>query len=410
MAIDGAVANYNENAGSVYNARELRRQFDKLLGWDVRTVGGTATSGIANGGVARYYGVATTGDLAVIQRAAGANMSVDVLTGGAMVGGTENALQGEYFVFNDASVNVAITNNSSGNPRIDVIGIQIRDTEYSGATDDARILVITGTAAGVPAVPTLPADFLTLAHVAVASGAGSILTANITDKRVNLTSLGGVVVADSDTTLPTVNVWKGMVAFVRTSATAGSQPALYANDGAAWNALGQYSRSWTIITDAILGSDTTISLTSIPQTFAHLRLTLTGRGNAAVANGAVLIRVNGDTGANYDEQHLQANAGAVAGAVNAATTSWSLFSVPGTTGTANKAGSLSLLIPDYRSTTFHKTLQGIINIYDPGVLTLINTYGMVWRSTAAITQIDPSFNAIGTGWKAGTRYTLEGIR
>lgn len=215
MAIDGAVANYNENAGSVVNARELRRQFDRLMmSWDVRTHGGSASSGTGNGGVCRHYGAATTGDLAVIQRAAGANMSVDVLLGGAMVGGTESAHQGEYFVYNDASANVVITAADGSNPRKDLIGIQIRDTEYSGANNDARILVITGTAGAVPAEPSVPANFVTLALVDVPAAAASIVTGNITDRRRTIAALGGVTSCTS-TTRPTVGLWDGMHIFER---------------------------------------------------------------------------------------------------------------------------------------------------------------------------------------------------
>lgn len=255
MAVANSVAQYNENAGATYHARDLRRERDKLLGWDVRVPNaGSATSGLGNGGVARYYGAATTGDLAVVQRGAGANMSVDVGAGGAAVGGTEAATQGEYFVFNDATVNVVISASDPSNPRIDVIGIQIRDKEYSGATDDARILVITGTPAASPAVPTLPADFLSLAHVAVAAAAASIVTANITDKRRNLTSLGGVIIADSSSVYPTVNLWEGMVLWDRTLDCA----LIYS--GAAWIQIGPLAvwSTWVPTITALAGTITTV--------------------------------------------------------------------------------------------------------------------------------------------------------
>lgn len=204
MTIENGVGLANENAGAVYHGRTLRRLMDKLcMGGDVRTLGGSATTGIANGGIAR------SGEYAVVQRGAGANMSVDVAAGGALVGGTESATQGEYFVFNDATVNVVISASDPSNPRIDVVGIQVRDKEYSGSNDDARLVVITGTPAGSPSVPALPADFLSLAHVAVAAGATSIVNANITDKRVRLSALGGIAVCTS-ATRPTVNLWEGM--------------------------------------------------------------------------------------------------------------------------------------------------------------------------------------------------------
>lgn len=243
-AIDGGVGNYNENAGAVYNARELRRQFDRFKGWDVRTGGGSATTGTANGGVARHLGSATTGDLAVIQRAAGANMSVDVLLGGALVGGTESAHQGDYFVYSDASINVAITAADATNPRIDLIVVRVTDSEYSGGTNTATVEVVTGTAAGVPAEPTIPANCLTLARVDVAALAASIVTANITDRRRNLSQLGGITPCTSSSTYPTVNLWEGMAVYDRTL------DAVLFYSGAAWIQIGPLS-GWTAFTPAL---------------------------------------------------------------------------------------------------------------------------------------------------------------
>lgn len=205
-AVDGSVAMWNENAGAVYNAREYRRLLDRLLGWDVRTVGGLATSGTGNGGVARVD------DLKVTQRGAGTNMSVDVAVGAAVVGGTENAHQGNYYVYNDATVNVAISASDPVNPRIDIVGIRVRDSEYSGTSNDAAIIVVTGTPAGSPTEPTLPANFLTLARVDVPAGATQITNANITDRRRRIAALGGLIVATSST-LPTVGLWEGMAAY-----------------------------------------------------------------------------------------------------------------------------------------------------------------------------------------------------
>lgn len=181
MAIDGGIAQYLENAGNVNHARGFRRFFNRMVNpYDVRTLGGLATSGALNGGVARSY------DLSVVQRGAGANMSVDIGRGGCLVGGTVSADQGEYFVYNDATVNVVISAANVTNPRIDVIGVRVQDQEHGDGSDSATIAVVTGTPAGSPAVPTLPANFLTLAHVAVAANASSIVTGNITDKRTNL--------------------------------------------------------------------------------------------------------------------------------------------------------------------------------------------------------------------------------
>lgn len=173
-----------ENAAD-HNAVQYRQMLAMFAGTKLRALGGTATSGTGNGGVSE------TDALKVTQRGAGANMSVDVATGGCTVGGTSSAERGDYFVQNDAVANVVISASDPTNPRIDIVGVRIRDTAYGEAADDVAIMVVTGTPAASPAEPTLPANFLSLARVDVAAGASSITNANITDRRVVWSALIG---------------------------------------------------------------------------------------------------------------------------------------------------------------------------------------------------------------------------
>ncbi len=205
MAIGDSVGQWLENAGAVNNARDYRRLLDQMMmGWDVRTAGGSATEGTANGGVTR------SGAMAVSQRASGgAGMAVDVAAGGCIVGGTESATQGDYFVYNDAVVTLTISAADPTNPRIDIVGVRVRDSEYSGAIDDTALVVVTGTAAAVPAEPTLPENFLTLARVDVPAADTSITNGQITDRRRRVAALGGITVCTSSTR-PTVGLWEGL--------------------------------------------------------------------------------------------------------------------------------------------------------------------------------------------------------
>lgn len=409
MSIENGVALANENAGTIYHGRTLRRMFERERGWDVRVAGGLATSGIANGGVSRYFGAATTGDFAVIQRGAGANMSVDVLTGGALVGGTESATQGVYFVFNDATVNVVISASDPTNARIDVIGLQIRDKEYSGGTDDARLVVITGTPAGSPVVPTLPADFLTLAHVAVAANAGSIVTGNITDKRVQTASKGGIIICTA-ATRPTVNLWPGMVIIETDTVTAGA-PICQVYDGASWVPLGQFSRAWTVIADTVLGGNGPLAFAAIPATFTHLQLLLNVRGVAATINSNVLLRLNSDASAVYSWQFLAGTAAAVSANSGAADTSISLPSVAGSSAAGGRSGHMVVDFLDYKSPYAKSVISRSLVIDTTGPTPVVVLAGGIYVSGATISQMDLYFNtAVNPAWVTSSRATLIGIR
>ncbi len=130
-------------------------------------------------------GIADAGSLAVSQRAAGANMSVDVAAGAAWVLGDDLAAsQPCYRVYNNATVNLAIAAADGTNPRIDRVVAEVRDAAFSGVSTDWRLRVITGTPAGSPSAPAEPNNCLTLATVSVPAGDTTISTAQITDARV----------------------------------------------------------------------------------------------------------------------------------------------------------------------------------------------------------------------------------
>lgn len=95
--------------------------------------------------------------------------------------------QGAYYCYNDntsGAVNLAISASNPTNPRIDVVGAQVEDAQYSGSNNDWKLVVVTGTAAASPTIPTFPSNFIPLALVWVPANASSIVSADILDVRV----------------------------------------------------------------------------------------------------------------------------------------------------------------------------------------------------------------------------------
>ncbi|WP_062397815.1 hypothetical protein [Methanogenium cariaci] len=130
--------------------------------------------GIVHGGEGNELAVAVTDPPA---------MTVQVGTGSAMVQGR--------FVVNDAALTLTVPDADATNPRIDRVVIRLNATP--GRSVD--IVVKQGTAAPAPAAPTLTQTVetweLSLGQIAVAAGATSVLTANITDERASMTLCGG---------------------------------------------------------------------------------------------------------------------------------------------------------------------------------------------------------------------------
>lgn len=115
-------------------------------------------------------------ELAVSQRGAGANMSVDVASGHSFHVG--------HMMISDAVTSVAIPNNGTGNDRIDLIV-----AGFDFAANEANIYRLAGTPDPAPVPPDPTQDILTLwevplAEVLVEAGEStSIVDADITDAR-----------------------------------------------------------------------------------------------------------------------------------------------------------------------------------------------------------------------------------
>lgn len=142
-------------------------------------------------------GVLNGGSYQVIQRAAGANMTVDVASSvgsGAVVQGDSVTAQGNYFVPpTAANVNVDIAASDATNPRNDLVVLEVKDDQHdAGGLNLARVRVITGTAnasagandaPGANGTPALPSSCLLLAVVRVTAAATTVTTAMINDRR-----------------------------------------------------------------------------------------------------------------------------------------------------------------------------------------------------------------------------------
>src|SRR5581483_7444458 len=92
--------------------------------------------------------------------------------------------QGVYYCYNDNStgnVSLAIAAANPSNPRIDLVIAQVQDAQYSGATNNWQLAVVTGTAGASPAVPALPANSLPLASVWVPAASTNVTAGNILD-------------------------------------------------------------------------------------------------------------------------------------------------------------------------------------------------------------------------------------
>lgn len=134
---------------------------------------------------------AATGDLKVTERGAGANMSVDVAPGWAIIETVRNAKTFKIFVQNIAIANLAVAANSSGSNRVDAVIARVsRSIEPNLLANNILTLeVVLGdgvTALSDNDISTAIGgdDFLRLADITVPNATADIEDGDIADTRV----------------------------------------------------------------------------------------------------------------------------------------------------------------------------------------------------------------------------------
>ena len=144
-------------------------------------------------------GIVRSADLVVT---ASSGMNLSVAAGWAAIVGTYQTNMGTYMAYNDAAATATITTANPTNPRIDLVCITVNDAAYSGSLNSVAINVVAGTPAGSPTVPSTPTNSIALAQVAVAAGATSITSGNITDVRVRAQIIEPTISSASSTAVP----------------------------------------------------------------------------------------------------------------------------------------------------------------------------------------------------------------
>lgn len=157
------------------------------------------------------------------------------------------------------------------------------------------------------------------------------------------------------------------------------------------------------------GTFSTVSWTGIQQNLRHLRVVVRARGTSVLAG--VNMRFNGDSGANYDYARQVTTQAATTPAATFTAGGTSLLAIApivATSELANMSGDAIIEIPDYRQTSFYKTV--IAKGMKKGDATTgwqIIDYRGWWLSTAAINRID--LISSGGNFQTGSLLALYGI-
>lgn len=151
--------------GGTYSARNDRALLDVVF-----------SEGVINPGGSAYL---------VSERALGANDTVDVVAGAAIIEGDDEAAQGKYYVRMTAGTNIEFSPSPSADQRIDLLCLRVNDPTSGGpAGDNAEFVIVEGAVAGSAVAPAVPDTAIPLAEVLRLSTDVTIVNARITDRRV----------------------------------------------------------------------------------------------------------------------------------------------------------------------------------------------------------------------------------
>jgi hypothetical protein len=160
------------------------------------------------------------------------------------------------------------------------------------------------------------------------------------------------------------------------------------------------------------GGSSTISFTSIPQTYTDLKIVFSGRG---IRTGQMVdlarITFNGSSAAEYSLKNIYGDYTAAYSSGSSGQTSLIPQGfVPASSATANVFGNNEIYIPNYtsanfKSVSFDIVLENNSSTANEGYLTL--TAGL-WSNTAAITSIT-FVPHLGTAFDQYTTATLYGV-
>jgi hypothetical protein len=156
-------------------------------------------------------------------------------------------------------------------------------------------------------------------------------------------------------------------------------------------------------------SGTSVTFSSIPQTFTHLQvraISRTTRNDASV--DGMYMRFNGDANGNYSYHWVQGN-GSSASVVSGTNTTviTAAFNGADAQTTANVFSNSVWDVLDYTNTNKYKTTKSVFAYNADGGVGTVSLGSGNWRNTAAITSI-PLF-AEGN-FVANSHFGLYGIK
>lgn len=151
------------------------------------------------------------------------------------------------------------------------------------------------------------------------------------------------------------------------------------------------------------GASTVLTLSSIPATYANLRVIIVGRSTLAGTTAATArVTLNNDTAANYEYNRWNRFGSGDSGAANY----MELGQVAAAGITAGIADAVTFDVMDYANTAFSRQAHGQMSFHD-GANRIVSVASGWWKNTAAaVNRVDATLS--GGNWASGSKMFVYG--
>lgn len=163
------------------------------------------------------------------------------------------------------------------------------------------------------------------------------------------------------------------------------------------------------------GGASSITFSSIPQTYTHLQIRGIGRTDrSGFSNDGAKVQFNSDTGSNYAMHQIYGDGSSVSANSLTSTNVQQVAFLTGAGAIANNFGGFVIDILDFKNTNKYKTLRAIGG-QDNNKSSPDTEYGwagftsILWMNTNAITSITLS-PRVGSNFQQYSSFALYGVK
>lgn len=173
-----------------------------------------------------------------------------------------------------------------------------------------------------------------------------------------------------------------------------------------------HDAAFVVLDHIELAADATIDFQDIPAGYRHLKIIASVRADNAATESEGRLRINNDSGANYDGNWGHTLGVAEEDQAPAAIVYADLGQLVADSAPAQNFTALEITLPDYADTGKYKALMvSLAGARGTAAGDQRSGYaGAIWKSTAAINRLMLWHGVGGGALKAGSVATLYGLR